>query len=293
MEILSCLKYVKMMRIKTKNPPLDQTGGPREEELERTGQLYYQRIIPPRQCKSLKGHTNLHHKSAEPNFSAFVMNQLKVDTLTPELLVGPTFELMKGSCKSLVELEYFLKEVYKTTTDQLDWNNPEGQQYPHDLRKPLPLILNSQGRRVYNLLITSKQTTMTVSKGRCLMPELYCNYTVTKDQAGQIMGMVESFSNSMDLLSIGNLLMMSTPGIESLLLQSFRLVINGIGNSNPMNPARTRGIYPGDPLDSVEVLSGDGILGSGDDSSDNGDGGDDGGVGAEAYSAPECHQLDG
>ncbi|GKD60828.1 hypothetical protein Tco_1298337, partial [Tanacetum coccineum] len=60
------------------------------------------------------------------DFSAFVMNRLKVDTLTPELLA----------------------EVYKATTDQLDWNNPEGQQYPHDLRKPLPLIPNSRGRRV-------------------------------------------------------------------------------------------------------------------------------------------------
>ncbi|GJY14899.1 hypothetical protein Tco_0385321 [Tanacetum coccineum] len=59
------------------------------------------------------------------NFSAFVMNRLKVDTLTPELLVGPTFKLMKGSCKSLVELEYLFEEVYKATTDQLDWNNPE------------------------------------------------------------------------------------------------------------------------------------------------------------------------
>ncbi|GKD26839.1 hypothetical protein Tco_1233053, partial [Tanacetum coccineum] len=59
------------------------------------------------------------------DFSAFVMNRLKVDTLTPELLVGPMFELMKGSCKSLVELEYFFEEVYKATTDQLDWNNPE------------------------------------------------------------------------------------------------------------------------------------------------------------------------
>ncbi|GJW46106.1 hypothetical protein Tco_0077752 [Tanacetum coccineum] len=77
-----------------------------------------------------------------------MMNRLKVDTLTPELLAGPTFELMKGSCKSLVELEYFLEEVYKATTGQLDWNNPEVQQYPHDLRKPLPLIPNSQGQRV-------------------------------------------------------------------------------------------------------------------------------------------------
>ncbi|GKE07096.1 hypothetical protein Tco_1399114 [Tanacetum coccineum] len=55
---------------------------------------------------------------------------------------------MKGSCKSLVELEYFLEEVCKATTDQLDWNNPEGQQYPHDLCKPLQLIPNSRGRRV-------------------------------------------------------------------------------------------------------------------------------------------------
>ncbi|GJS77194.1 hypothetical protein Tco_0727075, partial [Tanacetum coccineum] len=82
------------------------------------------------------------------DFSAFVMNRLKVDTLTPELLAGPTFELMKGTCKSLDELEYFFEEVYKETTEKLDWNNPEGQQYPHDLRKPLPLIPNSRGRQV-------------------------------------------------------------------------------------------------------------------------------------------------
>nr|GEU80385.1 UvrD-like helicase, ATP-binding domain, P-loop containing nucleoside triphosphate hydrolase [Tanacetum cinerariifolium] len=46
------------------------------------------------------------------------------------------------------QLEFFLEEVYKATTDQLDWNNHEGQQYPHNLLKPLPLIPNSQGRHV-------------------------------------------------------------------------------------------------------------------------------------------------
>nr|GEY23005.1 hypothetical protein [Tanacetum cinerariifolium] len=81
-------------------------------------------------------------------FFNFLMNRLKVDTLTPELLAGPTYELLKGSCKSLVELEYHLEEVYKATTDQLDWVNPEGQQYPHNLLKPLPLISNNQGHRV-------------------------------------------------------------------------------------------------------------------------------------------------
>nr|GEW43960.1 hypothetical protein [Tanacetum cinerariifolium] len=73
-----------------------------------------------------------------------------VDTLTPELLAGHTYELMKGSCKSLVELEYHLEEVFKATTDQLDWVNPEGQQYPHNLLKPLPLIPNYRGRCVFS-----------------------------------------------------------------------------------------------------------------------------------------------
>nr|GEV50383.1 hypothetical protein [Tanacetum cinerariifolium] len=82
------------------------------------------------------------------DFSAFEMNRLKVDTLTPKLLAGLTYELMKGSYKSIVELEFFLEEVYKATTNQLNWNNLKGQQYPHDLLKPLPLIPNSRGRRI-------------------------------------------------------------------------------------------------------------------------------------------------
>nr|GEZ07877.1 hypothetical protein [Tanacetum cinerariifolium] len=67
------------------------------------------------------------------DFSNFIMNRLRVDTLTPKLLAGPTYDLMKGSCKSLIELEYHLEEVSKATTDQLDWVNPEGQQWIEDL----------------------------------------------------------------------------------------------------------------------------------------------------------------
>nr|GEX20619.1 hypothetical protein [Tanacetum cinerariifolium]GEX22425.1 hypothetical protein [Tanacetum cinerariifolium] len=58
-------------------------------------------------------------------FFNFIMNRLRVDTLAPEPLAGPTYELMKGSCTSLIELEYHLEEVYKATTNQLDWVNPE------------------------------------------------------------------------------------------------------------------------------------------------------------------------
>nr|GFD35612.1 hypothetical protein [Tanacetum cinerariifolium] len=54
------------------------------------------------------------------------------ETLLPVYETGVMF-------KGLTELEYHLEEVYRATTDQLDWVNPEGQQYPHNLLQPLPL----------------------------------------------------------------------------------------------------------------------------------------------------------
>ncbi|GJW00174.1 hypothetical protein Tco_1555425, partial [Tanacetum coccineum] len=50
-----------------------------------------------------------------------------------------------------LKLEYHLEEVFKATNDQLDWHNPKGKPYPHDLSKPLPLILNEQGYQVIPL----------------------------------------------------------------------------------------------------------------------------------------------
>nr|GFA41997.1 hypothetical protein [Tanacetum cinerariifolium] len=54
------------------------------------------------------------------DFSNFIMNRLCVDTLTPELMAGPTYELMRGSC----------------------------QQYPHNLLQPLSLIPDNRGHHV-------------------------------------------------------------------------------------------------------------------------------------------------
>ncbi|GJQ95072.1 hypothetical protein Tco_0006211 [Tanacetum coccineum] len=82
------------------------------------------------------------------DFSAFMINKLKINHLTQELLTGPTYDLIKGTCKSVAELDYHLEEVFKATNEQLDWNNPEGMPYPHNLIKPLPLIPNAQGRLV-------------------------------------------------------------------------------------------------------------------------------------------------
>ncbi|GKB81689.1 hypothetical protein Tco_0948584 [Tanacetum coccineum] len=54
------------------------------------------------------------------NFYAYVINHLKIDNLTQEHRVGPTFKLLKGTCKSRVELKYHFKECYKAVTDRLD-----------------------------------------------------------------------------------------------------------------------------------------------------------------------------
>ncbi|GJZ58634.1 hypothetical protein Tco_0614450 [Tanacetum coccineum] len=57
----------------------------------------------------------------------------------PNDLVGPVYNLLKGTCQSSIELEYNMEECYKALTDQLDWENPKGDRYPFDLTKPLHL----------------------------------------------------------------------------------------------------------------------------------------------------------
>ncbi|GKB56421.1 hypothetical protein Tco_0912607, partial [Tanacetum coccineum] len=47
-----------------------------------------------------------------------------------------------------VELEYDFEECYKALLEKLDWENPEGDDYPFDLSKPLPLIQRGKRQRV-------------------------------------------------------------------------------------------------------------------------------------------------
>nr|GEX05210.1 hypothetical protein [Tanacetum cinerariifolium] len=79
------------------------------------------------------------------DLSAFAMNRLKISKLTKVDLVGPVYNLLKRTCISCVELEYNIEECYRALSDQLDWNNPEGNGCPYDLSKPLPLH-ESRGR---------------------------------------------------------------------------------------------------------------------------------------------------
>ncbi|GKC23832.1 hypothetical protein Tco_1025982 [Tanacetum coccineum] len=82
------------------------------------------------------------------DFSAFVLNWLNIKDLTQEIRVGLAFELLKGTCKSLTELEYHLEECSKATTERHDKHNPEGKPYMFDLNKPLSLIQDHRFRQV-------------------------------------------------------------------------------------------------------------------------------------------------
>ncbi|GJR76043.1 hypothetical protein Tco_0088408 [Tanacetum coccineum] len=72
-------------------------------------------------------------------FSKYVLNRLEIDNLTQDILLGPAYNLLKGTCSSSVKLEYHFQDCFKALTDMLDWNNPEGDRYPFDLSKPFPL----------------------------------------------------------------------------------------------------------------------------------------------------------
>nr|GEX74480.1 hypothetical protein [Tanacetum cinerariifolium] len=91
------------------------------------------------------------------DFSAYVMNNLKLDNLTQQHFVEPAFNLLKGTCKSRVELEYHFEECYKVVNDRLDWTNLEGQEYPFDLSKPLPNSMDSQATGYPSMMCTPER----------------------------------------------------------------------------------------------------------------------------------------
>ncbi|GJS97064.1 hypothetical protein Tco_0804032 [Tanacetum coccineum] len=65
-----------------------------------------------------------------------------------QLKIGPAFRLLKGTRSNYAELEYDFEECYKALSEKLDWENPEGGDYPFDLSKPLPLIKRGKRQRV-------------------------------------------------------------------------------------------------------------------------------------------------
>ncbi|GJW41127.1 hypothetical protein Tco_0066972 [Tanacetum coccineum] len=96
--------------------------------------------------KSLKDFNEL--MSTPIDFSGYILNGLKIKNLTQGVLLGPAFRLLKGTRSSYAKLEYDFEECYKALSEKLDWENPEGSDYPFDLSKPFPLITYGNRQRV-------------------------------------------------------------------------------------------------------------------------------------------------
>ncbi|GKA77008.1 hypothetical protein Tco_0783469 [Tanacetum coccineum] len=54
------------------------------------------------------------------DFSAYIMNGLKITNLTQETLLGPAFRLLKSTRTNYAELEYEFEECYKALSEKLD-----------------------------------------------------------------------------------------------------------------------------------------------------------------------------
>ncbi|GKA69572.1 hypothetical protein Tco_0775636 [Tanacetum coccineum] len=59
-----------------------------------------------------------------------------------QVVLGPTYNHLKGTCTSSIKLKYNFQECFNALTDKLDWNNLEGDRYPFDLSKSFPLQEN-------------------------------------------------------------------------------------------------------------------------------------------------------
>nr|GEU67189.1 copia protein [Tanacetum cinerariifolium] len=83
------------------------------------------------------------------DFSTFIKNGLNINNLTQKTLLGPAFRLLKGIRSNYVELEYDFEECYNALLKKLDWENPEGSDYPFDINKPLPLVMSGNHQKVH------------------------------------------------------------------------------------------------------------------------------------------------
>ncbi|GJW42374.1 hypothetical protein Tco_0731035 [Tanacetum coccineum] len=81
------------------------------------------------------------------DFTKFSMHRLKKNKITKADLRGPTYKLLKETCRNNIELGYNLEQCYLALSDKLDWANPEGDRCPFDLSKPLTLK-DYQGRLI-------------------------------------------------------------------------------------------------------------------------------------------------
>ncbi|GKD02185.1 hypothetical protein Tco_1177159 [Tanacetum coccineum] len=126
------------LRVTMWPPTPDLEWNKHQVVLDQPEQPWFKQMV-----SATKEHVTFNDLMATPiDFSKYVLKRLNIDNLTQDLLLGPAYNLLKVTCTSNIELEYNFQECFNALTNRLDWNNLEGDRYPFDLSKPLPL----QGR---------------------------------------------------------------------------------------------------------------------------------------------------
>ncbi|GJR04511.1 hypothetical protein Tco_0527495 [Tanacetum coccineum] len=141
---------VETAETKIKTPPLDQTE--RRKEGSQARKLSHPEIQGQRkrslQAPSKHASHSQHKPSGKSAHAEELSHKVNDSGVQQDQKFNTAFELLKGTCKSLTELEYHLEECSKSTTERLDQHNPEVKLYPFDLSKPLPLIPYHRGHQV-------------------------------------------------------------------------------------------------------------------------------------------------
>ncbi|GJV50788.1 hypothetical protein Tco_1446529 [Tanacetum coccineum] len=75
-----------------------------------------------------------------------------------ELMDNP-LDFLAFMMNCLVELEYFFEEVYKATTEQLDWHNPEVIPFDHFINNDLAYLSGGVSNRTYATFVTNTKAT--------------------------------------------------------------------------------------------------------------------------------------
>nr|GEU69921.1 hypothetical protein [Tanacetum cinerariifolium] len=96
------------------------------------------------------------------DFSMFVMNQLKITNMTQELLVGPAFNLLKGSCKSLTRLT-IMKMYDYGHLDEIEVHKEDRQLYTFK-ESDFPRLRLQDIEDMLLLLVQQKLTNLTIDE---------------------------------------------------------------------------------------------------------------------------------
>ncbi|GKD84517.1 hypothetical protein Tco_1355671, partial [Tanacetum coccineum] len=97
-------------------PILDPEWNKRQVVLDQPTQPWFNQMV-----SASKDPLTFNDLMATPiDFSKYMLNGLKIENLTQDILLGLAFNLLKGTCSSSIELEYNFQECFNALTDKLD-----------------------------------------------------------------------------------------------------------------------------------------------------------------------------